>query len=59
MPVYNGNRGRASFKTNLRWTIDMLDAGPDDPQLFVYDAYLKYQTPRKLTELSLGRQFAR
>lgn len=57
MPLYRGNRGRVSFKTYLRWTTDVLDAGPDDPQLFVYDAYLRYQAPRRLGELSLGRQF--
>lgn len=57
MPLYTGDRGRISFKTYLRWTTDVLDTGPDDPQLFVYDAYLRYRAPRRLGELSLGRQF--
>lgn len=57
MPVYTGDQGRVSFKTYLRWTTDLLDSGPDDPQLFVYDAYLTYKAPHRQTELSLGRQF--
>jgi len=57
MRLHDSRHGSIAFKTYSRWTTDILDAGPDDPQFFVYDAYLRYQTPRRVAELSVGRQF--
>lgn len=55
---WRGDNGRrVSFHTYLRWTTDLADARPDDPQLFVYDAYLKYDRLFKATNLYLGRQY--
>ena len=55
---WRGDNGRrVSFHTYLRWTTDLADARPDDPQLFVYDAYLKYTDMLKATNLYVGRQY--
>lgn len=56
--TWRGDNGRrVSFHTYSRWTTDLADARPDDPQMFVYDAYLKYTRILKGTDLYVGRQY--
>jgi len=46
-----------SFHTYLRWTSDLSDKLPGDPQTYIYDAYLKLKGIPKNSELRLGRQY--
>jgi hypothetical protein len=46
-----------SFQTYARWTTDFSDKLSRDPQLYVYDAYLRLTGIPKRSEFSAGRQF--
>jgi len=55
--MYRSQARTLSFHTYSRWKTDWKDKSASDPQMFVYDAYLKYRCdPRRVT-LYAGRQF--
>jgi hypothetical protein len=54
-------RGRArqtvTLRTHLRWTTDLGDQPASDPQLFVYDTYLRFADIVPGLRVDAGRQF--
>lgn len=58
LTLYQGEFNKSvSFHTYMRWTTDLKDKGVSDPQLFVFDAYLRLSNYPKATNLYIGRQF--
>jgi hypothetical protein len=56
--AWRGARMRSlSFQTYARWTTDFSDQRATDPQLYVYDAYLRLTGVPHGSEFAIGRQF--
>jgi len=57
--LWRGTKHRSlTLISSLRWTSDFQDRLSADPQLFVYDAYLRLANPVPNLTLDVGRQFA-
>jgi len=58
MVTWRGDRsGALSLHTYLRWRSDFANKRPDDPQWFVYDAYVRLKERPRGSEFDVGRQF--
>lgn len=56
--IWRGARSRSlTLISSLRWTSDFQDQFSGDPQLFVYDAYLRLANPVPKLTVDAGRQF--
>jgi hypothetical protein len=51
------NNQRLRFYTSLRWTTDLADKLPSDPQTYVYDLYAHLANVVTKSDLYIGRQF--
>ncbi len=52
------SRGKQiSFHSNIRWRNDFQDQLPDDPQLFIYDGFLRIENMIGSSLIQLGRQY--